>query len=397
MKVIIIQGGIDSSLVTGEKIVIDNDIKFLQKNDVKVFYEQIKIPSSGWRSISGKIGGLIWSFSSYKKVKSAIDRHKPDIVHFHTVTPYLSFSVISAAVRMNVPVVQTLHNGRWLCLEGGYFRNNTFCNDCVGSYGWLGVKRGCGHNQFISLLLFLNNFIARRFDFLFKDISRFIAVSEFVREQHILSGFPKDQILVRNNGFNFSNFELLENSWLSRNGIAFAGRLSIAKGALVLKYLIAHLDCPIKIIGNGPEFGMLKQYCIDNDFKHVKLIGKIDNSETIEIIRKSVLTVVPSQCGDSFPTAALESISVGTPVVASNLGGLPDLIGRSGGGVIVEHADYTKFVKVIKELLDNKEKVKLLGDNGMNYIRKNISLDKQGKELVDIYNQVIVEYGGNGK
>ena len=192
-------------------------------------------------------------------------------------------------------------------------------------------------------------------------------------------------------------FELLENSWLSRNGIAFAGRLSIAKGALVLKYLIAHLDCPIKIIGNGPEFGMLKQYCIDNDFKHVKLIGKIDNSETIEIIRKSVLTVVPSQCGDSFPTAALESISVGTPVVASNLGGLPDLIGRSGGGVIVEHADYAKFVKVIKELLDNKEKVKLLGDNGMNYIRKNISLDKQGKELVDIYNQVIVEYGGNGK
>jgi glycosyltransferase involved in cell wall biosynthesis len=397
MKILIIQGGIDSDLVTGEQVVIANDIAYLEENGNEINYEFLKISKSGLNSVFGHIGGLIWSFANYSRIQFFIKKYNPDIVHFHTVTPYLSFSVISAAVRMNVPVIQTLHNGRWLCLEGGYFRNNTFCNDCIGSYGWLGVKRGCGHNQFIGLLLFLNNFIARRFGFLFKDVSRFIAVSEFVREQHILSGFPKDKITVRNNGCNFLNFELLEDSWLSRNGIVFAGRISIAKGALVLKYLIAHLDCPIKIIGNGPEFGMLKQYCIDNNFKHVELIGKIDNSETIEIIRKSVLTIVPSQCGDSFPTAALESISVGTPVVASNLGGLPDLIGRSGGGVIVEHADYAKFVKVIKELLNNKEKVKLLGDDGMNYIRKNISLDRQGKELVDIYNQVFVEYGESGK
>ena len=64
MRVLIIQGGINSSLVTGEEVVIDNDIKFLQKNGVEVVYEQIDIPSSGWQSVVGKIGGLIWSFSS---------------------------------------------------------------------------------------------------------------------------------------------------------------------------------------------------------------------------------------------------------------------------------------------------------------------------------------------
>jgi glycosyltransferase involved in cell wall biosynthesis len=391
MRILIIQGGLDTDLVTGEQVVVANDILYLEQENF-VHYENIKIPQSGWKSILPRLGGLFWSFSNYKRVTNLIRNHNPDIVHFHTTIPYLSFAVLYAAFKAEVPIIQTLHNGRWLCLEGGYFRNNTFCDDCVGSYGWLGVKRGCGHGQLISLPLFLNNFIVRKFGFLFKYVSRFIAVSEFVRGQHIRSGFPKDKITVRNNGFNFVDFELLEDSWLLRNGIVFAGRVSIAKGALVLKHLIAHLDCQLKIVGNGPELGMLKKYCIDNDFKHVEFIGKVENSKVIEIIRKSVLTVVPSQCGDSFPTVALESISVGTPVVASNLGGLPDLIDKSKGGVIVEHADNAKFVGVIKELLENKERAKLLGDDGMSYVQKNISLDRKGKELVGIYNQVIAEY-----
>ena len=139
MKVLIIQSRSNSNLVSGEDVVINNDIEFLEKAGIQVFYKQIKIPVSGWGSIIKKFFGLIWSPYNYKIVKSAIHTHKPDIVHFHTVVPYLSFSAIAASYIMGSPIVQTLHNGRWLCLEGGYFRNNTFCDDCVGTYGWLGV------------------------------------------------------------------------------------------------------------------------------------------------------------------------------------------------------------------------------------------------------------------
>ena len=392
MRVLVVQGGIASNLVTGEEVVINNDIKFLQKTGVEVVYEQIDIPSSGWRSVVGKIGGLIWSFSSYKKVKSAIDRCKPDIVHFHTVVPYLSFSVITAANNADAPIVQTLHNGRWLCLEGGYFRNNTFCNDCVGSYGWTGVKRGCGHGQFISLFLFLNNFIVRKFGFLFKTISRFIAVSEFVKKQHIKSGFPVDRVTVRNNGFNASLGIEVDDSWLHREGVVYAGRLSIAKGSKVLEYLISNLDCKISIVGNGPELNSLKQFCIDNQFNHVEFFGRLDNKATLNIIKKAVVSVVPSQCGDSYPTVALESLSVGTPIVTSNLGGLPDIINASSGGKLVDYDDANAFLGSIKGLLDNRERAKQMGDNGMKYIKENVGANKQGKELIRIYNQVIKDY-----
>jgi len=392
MRVLIIQGGIDSNLVTGEEVVINNDIKFLQKNGVEVFYEKIEIPNSGWRSVAGKIGGLIWSFSSYKKVKSAIDRHKPDIVHFHTIVPYLSFSVIVASNGAGVPIVQTLHNGRWLCLEGGYFRNNTFCDDCVGSYGWLGVKRGCGHGQLISLLLFLNNFIVRKFGFLFKYVSRFIAVSEFVREQHIKSGFSESKVIVRNNGFNASSKLDIDESWLRREGVVYAGRLSIAKGSKVLEYLISNLDCKISIVGNGPELNSLKQFCIDHQFGHVEFFGRLDNKATLDILKKAVVSVVPSQCGDSYPTVALESLSVGTPLVASNLGGLPDIVNASSGGKLADYDNNDAFLRSIKGLLNDRDKARKMGDNGMKYIKENVGAKKQGKELIRIYNQVIKDY-----
>jgi len=394
MKVLIIQGGIEVDLVTGEEVVIENDIKYLRKNGTDVVYEQIKIPNSGWKSIIGKVGGLIWSFSNYKKIKSYITKYKPDILHFHTVTPYLSFSVIAAANSQDLPVVQTLHNGRWLCLEGGYFRNNTFCDDCVGSYGWLGVKRGCGHGQLISFLLFLNNFIFRKFGFLFKYISKFIAVSGFVKNQHIKSGFDEKKIIVRNNGFAAQSCLDIDESWLHREGVTYAGRLSVAKGSKILKHLIRnlHLDCNISIVGNGPDLNSLKQFCIDNQFNHVKFYGRLNNKETLEIIKKSVVTVVPSQCGDSYPSIALESLSVGTPVVASNLGGLTDIISSSAAGELSDHNNKNAFLKSIKGLLRDRSKSKQMGDNGIKYIEENVDANKQSTELIGIYNQVIKDY-----
>ena len=102
--------------------------------------------------------------------------------------------------------------------------------------------------------------------------------------------------------------------------------------------------------------------------------------------------MVPSQCGDSYPTVALESLSVGTPIVASNLGGLPDIINASSGGKLADYGNNEAFLNGIKSLLDNRERAKQMGDNGMRYIKENVDTNKQGKELIRIYNQVIKNY-----
>ena len=140
------------------------------------------------------------------------------------------------------------------------------------------------------------------------------------------------------------------------------------------------------------ELQTLKNICTTKNIKNVKFFGRLSNEHTIEIIQKSILCVVPSQCGDSYPSVALESLSVGTPVVASNLGGLTEIVKSSSGGVLSDYDNKISFLNNIQELLRERSKAKLMGDNGMKYISENIDSNKQSKELLEIYKNVIKDF-----
>ena len=116
------------------------------------------------------------------------------MIHFHTISPYLSISVLAAAKKYHIPVVQTLHNMRWLCVEGGFFRDGKYCDECVQSFGFRGVIKGCSRGKFASLLLFIVNIFSRYTKFLFMSVDKFVAVSDYVRDHHVISGFPCEKI-----------------------------------------------------------------------------------------------------------------------------------------------------------------------------------------------------------
>ena len=385
MNILIIQGGTDPNLPSGEKTVILNEQEYLSKNhNVTVEYIEKK------KSLVGKLTNLIWSFSNYFKTIKLIEEYNPDIIHFHTIVPHLSLSVLYAAKKKKVKTVQTLHNSRWLCLEGGFFRKGGYCNICVGTKGFSGLRYGCGHGKLISSLLLMINYFARSNERLFKLVDRFIAVSEYVKEQHIKSGFPENKIIVRNNGIKTN----LLNSLYSynndqRRGLAYAGRVSIAKGSNVLKYLMARVKDDFHIVGSGPQLEELKLFCRQNNFKHVKFWNKQTHKKTIEILSSVICTLVPSQCGESFSLVAAESMIVGTPVIASKLGGLADLIKKSKGGIIIEEKDFKMFHKKTEYLLNNINYAKKMGEIGRQYVKQELSFQLKGLELENIYENIL--------
>lgn len=385
MNILIIQGGTDPNLPSGEKIVILNEQEYLSKNhNVKVEYIEKK------KTVFGKLTGLIWSFSNYSKIIKLIDKHSPDIIHFHTIVPYLSLSVLYAAKKKKVKTVQTLHNGRWICIEGGYFRKGGYCDSCVGNKGFSGLLYGCGHGKLISFLLLMVNYFARSNQRLFKLVDKFIAVSDFVKKQHVKSGFPDDKIVVRNNGIKTS---LLKKSYsdngYERRGVAYAGRVSIAKGYNVLKYLIERVKDDFHIIGSGPKLNELKTFCYQNDFKHVKFWGKQTHEKTLEILGSVICSIVPSQCGEAFSLVAAESMVVGTPVIASKLGGLETLVKNSKGGIVIEEKDFKMFYMKTTYLLNNINYAKKMGEKGRDYVTKELSSQLKGLELENIYVNIL--------
>jgi glycosyltransferase involved in cell wall biosynthesis len=156
--------------------------------------------------------------------------------------------------------------------------------------------------------------------------------------------------------------------------------------------MIPNIKERFNIIGEGPFLKDLKLFCIQNNYKNVVFWEVQTHEKTMEIIRTSVCTVVPSQCGETFSLVAAESMAAGVPVVVSNLGGVADLVDRSGGGIVVDHGDYNAFSNSINELLCDVKKANILGRKGASYATKYLSHKRQGEALINIYNLAIKEY-----
>jgi glycosyltransferase involved in cell wall biosynthesis len=396
-RILVVQGGRNESLPSGEQVAISNEFNGLREKGVFVHVDYGVQPAKrSAPTIFSKIAGVVWSHKNYKHIINLIELHNPDVVHFHSILPYLSLSVIAGARRKKVPIVQTLHNGRWLCLEGGYYRDGKFCDDCVGNSGWKGVVNGCAHGRLPSFLLFLVNFFARSNGRINRWIDSFIAVSSFVRDQHVRAGFPTSNVRIKNNGIDLSKIESgnFKTDWSQREGIVFAGRVSDAKGVLVLKYIIGRFDVPIHVVGDGPDLEDLKKHCLDNEYTQVVFWGNQTHEKTLSIVGSVRCAIIPSQCGESFPSVAVEAMALGTPIVASDLGGLTQLINESSGGVLVEPSSFSQFAAAVKSFVDSPGEAERTGKAGIRYVSASLSHESKNQELINIYTNVIAKSRG---
>jgi glycosyltransferase involved in cell wall biosynthesis len=189
----------------------------------------------------------------------------------------------------------------------------------------------------------------------FKNAKRFISVSNNTKLDWIKSGIKEDKIDIVYNGTNTEKFKLSENFFYVRNKwnipentrvISYVGRLDKHKGletligafALLVK---SGITAQLLIAGNPilhftadgkehPEEGekykrFLKQLSIDLGIeKNVDFLGHV--ADTVSLYQVSDVTVLPSQWSEPFGRVIIESMACGTPVVASRIGGIPEIL-----------------------------------------------------------------------
>ncbi len=395
MKVLVFHSHSFSDFPSGEYAVAIRDIDNLTRKHVEHKFVQYKtqhISKIPYVKEFLILINYIWSFPASRFIHQTITEYKPDIVHFHGLYPLLSPSALKAAHDSGVPVVQTLHNGRWICLEGGFYRNNKYCNKCIKHNPLWGVFHGGNNGLIVILILYLSNLSGLANGRIFKWVDCFIAVSSFIKEQHVLAGFPSSSIVVKNNPINHLT-PSSKSPQSIRKGIAFLGRLSISKGVNVLKHIALNIKVPFHVVGDGPHFNDLVEFIDKHGLTHVKVWGKRDTSFCNDILSKVVLTVIPSQCGDALPLVSTESLSMSTPIVASNVGGLPQLISDSGGGVLVNPEDNNAFIQEIQRILSQPTLARHLGESGKKYVDNNLNQNINSSQLLRIYEELIQKKG----
>ncbi len=356
MKILIFHSGSLSTFPSGEYNVAFFENQLLNKYGFEsklVVYKNEKLLSKYFKFLLPF--NNIWSFNSIKKVRSEVNNFKPDIIHFHGLTPFLSPSAIYAVKKYNIPTYITLHSVKGICLEGAYYRNDKLCDKCISRSQLFGVLWGCNRGFFNSFLFYISNKIFIKFISNPIFINKIIVVSEFLKNEYIKIGINKDRIIVKGN---FINQEMADNIYnesinTNKEGITYVSRISNAKGLEIILFLIKNINVKFNIIGDGPGLDKLRNFCLNNKLHNVILHGNLSSENTLREISKSYCTIIPSICAESFSLVALESFAVGVPVIATKVGGLGELVNKSGAGFVIENDYQYNFLKKIQFLLDN--------------------------------------------
>ena len=159
-------------------------------------------------------------------------------------------------------------------------------------------------------------------------------------------------------------FEQINSTKKIENQIAYVGRDSHEKGIDILK------DAESEIIGNVV-------YCTDRSWE-----------EAMSIIKSSSMLVVPSRM-ESLPTTVKEAFYLNVPVIATNVGGIPELIKNNETGILVPPENPSKLAQAVNELLSDKEKATKLAINGNTFVKNNMTWDVILPKYIQFYEDLL--------
>jgi glycosyltransferase involved in cell wall biosynthesis len=175
----------------------------------------------------------------------------------------------------------------------------------------------------------------------------------------------------------------------------YVGRLSAEKGVSVLIEAMRHLPgLSLKLLGEGPDRASLEEQVVASGLDNVDCCGYVTGEEKWQIMRQATATVLPSLWYENFPFAVLESLAVGTPVIASRLGSLPHVVCDGETGLLFEPGDPCDLVSKVRCLVDSDSVAQEMRLRARRYVEQQGTSETHYAKLLAIYDDVIEGKGG---
>lgn len=222
-----------------------------------------------------------------------------------------------------------------------------------------------------------------------------IAISRQIEKHLVELGIAKDKIIYLPNAVNTKLFSPIRKK--ENNLLLFVGRITFGKGLHILLESLHHLEKPVHLVIIGPADwshkyyqDMLKLMEMENrkGIHQITYLGALDQTDVVKWYQKASIFILPS-FGEAFPVVILEALSCETPVIATRVGGVPEVVRNHENGVLVPSNDSISLAKAIHFLLENKEIRAKYGREGRKCVVKFYSLEVVVEKLRRIYEQLI--------
>jgi len=225
-----------------------------------------------------------------------------------------------------------------------------------------------------------------------KRLDHVITVSEDSKKTiHRDFGVPLEKQTVVYNGIDRTIFSPSKNIKRKKNSILFVGNIEDGKkGFVYLLKAMTHLKKEISLVAvdGGSPHRKITDCLIDklNLRDKITFTGKANVDELVQYYSEATITIVPSVYeGFGFPAA--EAMACGSPVISSDGGALPEVVGDTG--IVVPARDEHALAEAIDSLIDDEEKLRLFAKLGMERVEKLFDWKIAVEDMVKIFQKEI--------
>lgn len=299
----------------GEETYFHSLTKLLRKKGHKVilYTKDSKNIKTFWDKTKAGIG-LFWNKEIERELSQILKEQKPDIAHFNNIYPLIGGTAYRVCEKYNIPIIQHIHNYRFMCPKGILFREGKVCELCVKkSIPFYSILFGCYHQSRIASLFFsLAYFFHRSILHTFDKINLSIFPSKFTKNYYLKNlNIPKKKAIVI--PYFINNEEKKVKKVKRKDYFLFVGRLSEEKGIMQLLEVFKTLPKEkLVVIGDGPLRKKVKSY---RKYKNITFVGFLSQNKISKYIEKAKAVIIPSIWYEVFPLVSLEALSQNTPIL----------------------------------------------------------------------------------
>ena len=296
---------------------------------------------------------------AFVPVKKAIKEFSPDIIHAHSTKAGLIARFWSAVLNVK-PIIFTAHG--WAFTEGREYWKRFLLAQIEKLAGYVTDK--------------------------------IICVSEFDRKLALKFKVAReDKLVVIHNGVDPNEFFKISRDYHKSSNeviVTFVGRLAPPKDLLLLIDAIKLVpEIKLQIVGDGELRQQVEGYIFKNGLRdRVILLG--ERFDIPKILAESDIFVLPSRW-EGLPLTIIEAMMSGLPVVATRVGGIPELVDDGVNGYLVPSRDVNALAKAIRKLVSDVELRERMGKAGREKAIEKFTLDKMLSKIAQVYEDVLIK------
>lgn len=351
---------------------------------------------------------LIYSPEAKRNFQALCEEFRPDVVHLNNVHRQITLSILDAPyLRENkVPVFYTAHDYVTVC--PGYLMldgDGRVCDACLED----GRYRHCIENRCVKGSRAKSALAAMEASFnrahkSNRRIDRVIAPSRFMRSKLIEGGWPEDKVVFLQNFADDAILDRAANAGADTTDrenpyFLFFGRLSAEKGVdTLLRAFDAALpslpqNMRLVVVGDGPDAADLKTLASSlGCASHIEFAGYQTGGALQAYVERASLAIASSRWRENMPYSIVEALAAGTPVIGTNIGGIPELVDEGKTGFICEPGDVPSMANAISRgthAFLEQAAYSMLQQNCRSYVMENCSREKFMSDLVNLYKESI--------